>query len=306
MKRRAVAAATAVATMLLAACGGGGGAVNPSASAGLAAPGVRQRQLSFDGSSRNYRVFSPSAPTTGPGLPLVVVLGGVGDSAQSMTNATQFDQRAATGNFVVAYPESAGPSWNAGFCCAGPDSNAVDDVGFLNLFLDQLERDYRIDAARVYTVGVSAGAMMAYRWACADAGRIAGVGSVAGAMLLDGCHPAKAVSIIEIHGTADPIVPYTGGAVAPAGVATQAVPSSAAVIHDWASLDACPNPPAVQMQTIVTTTTWSDCAAGTSVRLVAIAGGGHTWTASGYGPVDGAVDATQQIWSYLNSHARTS
>jgi polyhydroxybutyrate depolymerase len=155
-----------------------------------------------------------------------------------MTNATQFDREAATGNFVVAYAESARPSWSVGFCCAGPDSNAVDDVGFLNHLLDQLQRDYRIDAARVYAVGVSAGAMMAYRWACADAERIAGVGSVAGAMLFDSCHPAKPVSVIEIHGT--------------------------------------------------------------------IEGGGHTWYTPDYGPSNGAVDATHEIWSYLSSHAQSS
>jgi polyhydroxybutyrate depolymerase len=97
----------------------------------------------------------------------------------------------------------------------------------LNRLLDQLQHDYRIDPTRVFAVGVSARAMMAYRWACADADRIAGVGSVAGGMLFDSCHPAKAVSIVEIHGGADPLVPYTGGALAPAGVGTQPIPLSA-------------------------------------------------------------------------------
>jgi polyhydroxybutyrate depolymerase len=293
-----------VCVALLAACGGGG-TTGPSAlptSAG--GTGVRLRQLSFGGSTRNYRVFSPAAPATGPGLALVVVLGGVGDSAQSMTNATQFDREAATGNFVVAYAEPAVPSWSAGFCCAGPESDAVDDVGYLNHLLDQLQHDYHIDQTRVYAVGVSAGAMMAYRWACADAGRIAGVGSVAGAMLPDGCHPVKPLSIIEIHGTADPLVPYDGGAISPAGVATQPVPSSPALARQWAMLDSCPGAPDVSTQAPVTTTTWSGCASGTAVRLIAVDGAGHTWYTPDFGAVNGAVDATHQIWSYLSSHMR--
>jgi len=41
-----------------------------------------------------------------------------------------------------------------------------------------------------------------YRLACERANRIAGVGSVAGAMILDDCQPSQPVSVIEIYGTA--------------------------------------------------------------------------------------------------------
>jgi polyhydroxybutyrate depolymerase len=304
VKRSLVAVSVVGLLLLLAACRG---AAKPTAlPSEPGVTGVRQRQLVFARTTRSYRVFSPSAPAPGAGWPLVIVLGGVGDSAQSMTNATQFDREAAAGQFVVAYPESAGPSWNAGFCCAGAASDTSDDVGFLNVLLDQLQHDYRIDAARVYAVGVSAGAMMAYRWACADAERVTGVGSVAGAMLLDSCHPAQPVSIIEIHGTADPLVPYGGGTVAPPGVATQPVPSSGALAQRWATLDGCSETPSVQTATPVTSTTWSLCARGSGVRLIAVSGAGHTWYTPDFGAANGAVDATHEIWTYLSSHARSS
>lgn len=291
------------------ACGGSGSPAGPASGGGSASGGpigARVAQLSFEGTTRSYRVYSPGAPNRGTRLALVVVLGGVGDNAQSMTNATLFDQEAGIGGFVVAYAEAAQASWSAGFCCAGPDSNAYDDVGYLTHLVDTVALDYPIDRSRVYAVGVSAGAMMAYRWACADPTGVAGVGSVAGAMVLDTCQPSSPVTVIEIHGTADPLVPFTGGAISPEGVATADAPSSAALVQRWATLDACPGSPSMQTAGVVTRTTWTGCARGTAVALVAVQGGGHTWFAPGYGALDGAVDATKEIWTFLSTHNRSS
>ncbi|MGH9126668.1 MAG: alpha/beta hydrolase family esterase [Acidimicrobiales bacterium] len=310
MKLARLVALVAAIALAATACGGSGPVAGPGTGAGQGGGaghiGARVAQLSFDGTTRSYRVYSPGAPTRVARLPLVVVLGGVGDNAQSMTNATLFDQEAGVGGFVVAYGEAAQASWSAGFCCAGPDSNAYDDVGYLNHLVDTVEADYPIDASRLYAVGVSAGAMMAYRWACADPARVAGVGSVAGAMVLDSCQPTVPVSVIEIHGTADPLVPFTGGAISPDGVATAAAPSSAALVQRWASLDTCPGTAAVQTAGVVTRSTWTGCARGSAVSLVAVQGGGHTWFAPGYGAVEGAVDATKEIWTFLSTHNRSS
>ena len=259
--------ATIAVVVLAVACSTGGSTLTQS----LPAPPVIHGQLSFAGQTRSYRVYVP--PTLDPRrpAPLVVVMGGVGDTAESMTNATGFDHEADTGNFVVAYAEGVNQNWAAGFCCSGPASNTVDDVGYLNHLLDRLEADHQIDAARVYAVGVSAGAMMAYRL-----------------------------------GTADQLVPYNGGAVSPAGVATQPIPSTTSVVQRWAGLDACQNPPTTETQPPVTTTVWSGCALGTGVRLVTVEGGGHTWYAKGFGAVSGSIDATHAIWSFLGSLRRTA
>lgn len=294
--------ATMAVVVLAAACSTGGSTVTPP----VPGPSIMHSQLSFAGQTRTYRVYVPPALDASRPAPLVLVMGGVGDTADSMANATGFDHEADTGNFVVAYAEGINQNWAAGFCCAGPDSNAVDDVGYLNHLLDRLEADHKIDPARVYAVGVSAGAMMAYRLGCQDADRIAGVGSVAGAMLLETCHPARPVSIIEIHGTADQLVPYSGGAVSPPGVATQPVPPTTDVVQEWAGLDSCVNPPTNQTQPPITIMTWTRCAVGTGVRLITINGGGHTWYATGFGAVDGSIDATHAIWSFLGSRRRTS
>ncbi len=279
---------------------GCGGSV-PQPAAAPPRPAVQQGQLDVDGLARTYRVFAPTTLEAGRQPPLVLVLGGVGNSAENMVSATEFDRAASVGNFIVAYPEGIDLAWNAGFCCASGTTSGVDDVEFLSRLIDVLVADYDVDPAQVFVTGVSAGAMMAYRLGCELPGRIAGVGSVAGAMILDQCQPEDAVPVIEIHGTADPLVPYEGGLVRPEGVATQPAPSSREVVERWASLNGCLDDPEEETQGPVSTLRWTECPNGAAVELVTVEGGGHTWFAEGLGPANGAVDATTLIWDFFSN-----
>ncbi|MGI8686843.1 MAG: alpha/beta hydrolase family esterase [Acidimicrobiales bacterium] len=259
------------------------GAVRP------AHPAIEHRTIDMGGAVREYRLFTPAAPDGD--LPLVVALHGGGNRAQSLVEATQLDAAATANGFLVAYPEAA-QVWNGGFCCTGGRGDAADDVRFLDRVIMDVAANRGVDPRRVYAVGVSAGGVMAYRLACDLAPRLAGIGSVAGTMLLDDCHPARAVTVVEIHGTADGIVPFDGGSVISPRVATAAAPPVPAVVERWASLDQCPGPPTTTVNGSVTTTAWNGCDRATSVRLVAVGGGGHTWFATEFGLPDGAVDAT--------------
>ena len=252
--------------------------------------------------SRTYRLFVPLSLDRETAAPLVLMLHGVGNSAQSMVEATQLDRVADAEGFIVAYPDGVNQTWNAGYCCLVGAPTGPDDVQFLGRLVDDVVANHEVDTARVYAVGVSAGGMMAYRLGCELSARIAGVGAVAGAMILDQCRPAQPVSVIEIHGTADPLVPYAGGPTA--GGATQPSPPTRAVVERWAELNRCPTPPATNSEGPVTTATWNGCADGSAVQLVTIEGGGHTWFAPGLGTANGAVDATARIWDFLSSRRR--
>ena len=295
---RALAWITLATTLVaMAACGSS----EPDVTSAPPRAAVQQGDLDIDGQVRTYRVFAPTTLEPGSQPPLVLVLGGVGNSAENMVSATEFDRSASTNNFVAAYPEGIDLTWNAGFCCASGTTSGVDDVNFLSRLIDQLVADYGVDTSRVYATGVSAGAMMAYRLGCELPGRIAGIGSVAGAMILEECQPDQGVPVIEIHGTEDQLVPYDGGLVRPEGVADQPAPTSLAVVEQWATLNGCPDSPEEETQGPVTTLTWTDCPDGAAVKLVTVEGGGHTWFASGLGPANGAVDATMLIWDFFRS-----
>lgn len=281
---RAIVAVVAV--VAVAACSGGS---TPARSTVANFPTVEQRTLDMGATTREYRLFSP-AGVPGP-LPLILALHGGGNRAASLIEATRLDPAATANGFLVAYPEAAGV-WNGGFCCTGGRGDKADDVRFLDRVITDIATVRNVDASSVYAVGVSAGAVMAYRLACDLAPRLAGIGSVAGTMLLDDCNPTRPVSVVEIHGTADGVVPFEGGLVISPRVASAPSPSVAAVAERWAALDGCPGPATSTSEGTVTTTAWSGCAGGTSVRLVRVDGGGHTWFATEFGLPDGAVDAT--------------
>jgi polyhydroxybutyrate depolymerase len=263
---------------------------------------VQRHELSVGGTTRSYRLFAPLSLDRERPAPLVLVLAGVGNTGESMVEATGFDRVADREGFLAAYPEGINQTWNAGYCCLGRATSGPDDVAFLSRVIEDVEARYNVDPARVFAVGVSAGGMMAYRLGCELAGRIAGIGSVAGAMILDECQPTRAVSVIEIHGTADGLVPYEGGPTA--GGATQPSPPTVAVAERWAQLNACPSPPVIETDGPISTTTWTGCRDGTAVTLITLDGGGHTWFAQGLGAVNGAIDATDAIWGFLSNARR--
>lgn len=292
---RRIVSLVAAGALVLGACGGGdgGGAAQPD---DRKAP-LHQGELTVVGQARTYRLFAPATLPPTKSVPLVMVLHGGGNSAASVAQTTQFDRFAATDEFIVVYPEALGGYWNGGFCCGGSE---VDDVGYLAALIDRLAGTYKIDRSRVFVVGVSNGGIMAYRCACTRSDLVAAVASVAGAMIVDECHPSRPVSILELHGTADTSVPFNGGRVQPrAAQAKSNVPPTADVVRRWADTNGCAALPNVTASGPVTTSVWGGCAANTSVTLIAIQGGSHTWFAPGLGPANGAIDATVAITGFL-------
>ena len=288
--------ASMLAALLAAGCGGG--------SAPAAPPAVQNGQLTIDGVPRTYRVFVPPTLDRSRPAPLVLVLHGGANTAQDAVRITSFDKQASLGEFIVAYPEGTRTEWNAGSCCGSAPQRNPDDVGFLTQMLDRLQRDYAVDPERVFVTGASNGAMMAYRFACERADRVRAVASVAGAVRAAACQPARPVSVLEIHGTADPLLPYEGGkpdAVEAAG----ALPylSTPAMIQRWAEIDSCPPPQPPEVQGAVTTQLWQACANDTAVSLITVQGGGHIWFTPDLGGANGALDATGTIWRFFSETA---
>jgi polyhydroxybutyrate depolymerase len=226
-----------------------------------------------------------------------------------MASFTQLDEEAIIGSFIVVYPDSVGGVWNAGACCGDAAKNRVDDVGFIKSLVDRLANEYNIDKARVFATGVSAGALMAYRLACDLASRISAIASVAGVMVTEDCRPNRPVSILEMHGTADTLIPYAGGRNPDPGDDLKYLLSTAAVIQTWAKLDGCSGKPAETTDGVTKTSTWTACRARTAVRLDTIVGGHHVWFGFNQGlpppfdSVPGEPNSNTTIWGFFSSLA---
>lgn len=274
--------------------------------------------LEHGGRERSYRLFVPEDLTSGPdGVPLVVAMhGGFGDP-DTFADTTRFEELAAREGFVVAFPAGTGRppddavrSWNAGACCGPAQANQVDDVGFLLAVVDDVAGRVPVDTDRVFATGHSNGARMAYRLACEAADTFAAIGVVAGELDTHPCEPSRPVSVLHIHGDADPIHPIDGS--------EPSVPFGAAVftpivdtIDTWVALDGCPALAVEVTSGEVTTTTWDGCTDGTTVEYRIVHGGSHSWPGSEpgrgaaiAGPPSPALDATAVITGFLLSHPR--
>jgi polyhydroxybutyrate depolymerase len=229
-----------------------------------------------DNRLRDYRLFVPPGLDTSKPAPLVIVLHGTPIDAAGLEDTIHFQPEAAAAGFLAVYPDGCDENWDSML--------GSSDVHFVARLIDELAGTHPIDRSRIYAVGVSAGAEMAYRLACDLADRLAGVVSIAGQSPIGDCKPARPLPILEMHGTMDYNVPYDSGVAA---------------IHDWLGFDGCTGNPAVTKTGITQTSTWSHCNGGAIVRLDTVEGGHHTWFGSKFDPVPGEPDANTTVWAFL-------
>ncbi|WP_433685401.1 extracellular catalytic domain type 1 short-chain-length polyhydroxyalkanoate depolymerase [Nocardia sp. CA-119907] len=270
------------------------------------------------GMQRQYLIHEP-ASDPGAKRPAVLVFHGGGGTADYMAAKTGFDSLSDAAGFVAVYPVGYDKSWNDG---RGADTAAgaknIDDIGFVSMIIDRIVADNAVDPGRVYATGLSNGAMFTEDLGCRLSGKIAAIAAVAGPMpTADAsvCTPTHPMSVLEIHGTTDPIVPYDGGVVRVTsgrrGPGTSPVLSVDATQQLWRDKNACgPVTTSVLPNTAddgtTVTTTVASCANGSRVELYSIADGGHTWPdgpqylpVAIVGKVSHQFDASDVIWHFF-------
>jgi polyhydroxybutyrate depolymerase len=256
---------------------------------------------------RTYRLYRPTHTITAPGL--VFVLHGVFGNGFDMESSTGFDAQADRLGWIVAYPDGVLDGWDA--FGSGPSWGlhpGADDVAFISATIDRLESTAGIDPDRVYVTGLSRGAMMSYRLGCELSGRVAAIAPVSGNMATaDGsvqvpCHLDRPVSVLAIHGTADGMIPISGGK-------TDILFSPFAdVISRWRDLDSCPGPQSVAIDGASTTTSWV-CGNASTVAMRVVTGGWHTWPVRSSSPTPSNpddFDASRLIADFFVAHPRVA
>lgn len=275
-----------------------------------------------DGRRRHFRLYVPRSLPEGEAAPLLIALhGGLGSSDQFAVNSG-LDGLAEANRFVVVYPDGirAVPdrpglqTWNGGYCCGPAVRQNVDDVGYVRLLIELLEARFELDSERIFAVGHSNGAIMAYRLACELSDRIVAIGVQAGSLGIDACQPVKPVSLLHLHGLADSNHPLDGGLGT--GVSGVAFRSGRAAVETIATVDGCDGEPVIEVTLSnpdVEVSTWKNCRSGAEVRLVTVEGASHAWmghaassdaAAALVGEPYADFDASRAIWSFLDQHPR--
>lgn len=240
------------------------------------AQSVKQEQrFLHDGENRLYYLNLPE--NLPENAPLIVALHGMGGQAHKMRYGLGLHDLANEMEFATLFPQGSKFGENTSYWNAGNGPGADDDLGFLSRLITHVSQSHNLDPERVYVLGISNGGQMAYHLACHHPELIAGIAVVIGMITSDdwsNCHPEKAVSLLHIHGTADPVYDFGGGVAWNSGGRYPAAPD---LVARWArDADATPVP-APAAPVAHSTITRYETAQGLPVELVAIRGFGHDW-----------------------------
>jgi polyhydroxybutyrate depolymerase len=288
-------------------------------------PHTTDETVEHGGRTRTFRLHVPPG-LDDRGAPLVIQFHGGGGAGRGIDRLTRFHDLADRERFVVAAPSGVARNWNDGRIAPRMRAamEGVDDVGFVALLIDTIAARTPIDRHRVYAVGISNGAMMTGRLACQLSERIAAIGQVAGTAPADAaqwCHPGRPVPVMQIHGTADPLVPYEGGPIGGhrrhghrrhgGRLEGRGVVMG---VDAWASLwvanTNADGPAVTSVGDDVSVRTWRGTARQSDIEFWRVENGGHTWPGGAQylperviGSTSKTFDATPTIWRFLSAHA---
>jgi len=232
------------------------------------------------GVKREWVLDVPDSVQSGKPAPLLLDFHGFGHSGAGVWNVSGFRKLAADAGFITAYPEGLpvrlelrgqereAPGWQM----FSVDDNR--DLAFVGSLLDELERRYCIDRARVFATGFSNGAFFSALLGCAMSDRIAAVAPVSGGPLRVDCAPARGVPILIQHGRQDDLLPIDYGRAAR---------------DAWLRINRC----AVEKKAAdgPSCERWSGCRAGAVVEYCE-GDYTHTWPPG----------ATERVWTFLKKH----
>lgn len=257
--------------------------------------------LTVGGLDRTYRLHVPASYDPSRPTPLVFDFHGYTMTGLSQEQMTRFATKSDAAGFIVVHADGTGAlrGWNAGRCCGTAAATGVDDVGFVDAMLAQLDGQLCLDHRRIYATGFSNGGFLSHRLACERADVFAAVAPVAGVMGIDGCNPSRPVPVMHTHGTADAVVPYNGNPAL-------GYEAAATTVAGWVARDQCSAAPVVTFeQGDARCEATRGCAGGAEVVFCTITGGGHTWP--GGAPFPGGhismdLSATDAMWEFFAAH----
>ena len=275
--------------------------------------------LTVDGNARSFIVYLPTGYNNAGKMPLIFAIHGGSGTPEGMINIANFKTIADREKVVLVYPAGIQNNWNDGRPTT-PNQLGINDVSFFNQMCDYMINNYSVDGTKIYATGISNGGFMSSRLGCELSNRIAAIAvdaaTIEATTIAPNCNPGRPVPAIYIHGTTDPLVPFTGGTVSP-GAGGTAI-SHFQAIDKWITINGCNTTPTItdlpdiaNDGTTIKQRVYSNSTNGSEVVSYVILNGGHTWP-QGYqyaneafiGKTSQDMNACEVIWTFFKRFSR--
>ncbi|MFH2012862.1 MAG: dienelactone hydrolase family protein [Pseudomonadota bacterium] len=287
-------------------------------------PGNHTLSIEVGGLERHFVVHVPQVYSRNKHWPVVIIFHGGGGTARGAMWETGFADRADREGFLAVFPEGSPPdssrpgsffnnpqTWNDGSERGiGAVERKIDDVTFVSAMIRDLKKRFSVDDRRIYATGFSNGASMSFRIARELSNSIAAVAPVAGTDWLDAKRSDRAVPLLYITGTADPLNPYNGGEIFIGARSYGTKPSIQDMITKWIKFYNCQEKPHIVYNKDGAKGVAYTCTKGAdTVLLYTIDGHGHHWPGGNSalpermaGKNIAHLNATEVIWDFFKAH----
>ncbi|HCH66816.1 MAG: hypothetical protein CL927_11670 [Deltaproteobacteria bacterium] len=214
---------------------------------------------------RTYTVHEPPGWDVANPLPLVFAFHGGGGQGDFF--AEDLEESIQSGRFLGVYPDGIENSWNM-----GREESTADDVAFTLSILDDLAGTPGVDVENPVALGYSNGAGFIHMLAV-QSDRFSAIAPMASQLLVDNePQPGDAkVSVLQLHGTNDDVIPYEGGTAE----MDHSFLSAEASAASWAAHNGCDEAPSETPSGAYLRMEWPGCSESKQVVHYRLEGVGH-------------------------------
>jgi polyhydroxybutyrate depolymerase len=161
--------------------------------------------LQVGGVTRDYRLVVPKSVDLENPAPLVIAFHGMLiDTKDLMPHYTKLNETADKHGFIIAYPNALDKAWGL------KPEKVKADLAFFDALVAKISSDYKIDADRIYVLGMSNGAYFAHLVGKERSKTVAAVAAHSGMLGLQtalGINADRKFPVLIIHGEQDRIFP---------------------------------------------------------------------------------------------------
>ncbi|RTL43649.1 MAG: hypothetical protein EKK48_07845 [Candidatus Melainabacteria bacterium] len=268
-------------------------------------PGDFRGSIQIDGVEREYLLHVPPGYSGSQPIPLVVALHGLGGNASQFARESNISTLADKHNFIVVYPDARPwfgekqlKIWDAANGLVN-GNQGDNELKFLRSIIEKTQSQASIDSQRIYVTGISNGGMMTFDAAAALSDKIAAIAVVSGAMSGKEKPPSQPLSVLNIHGTDDAIIPIEGVEGVPSLLSEAGIPTLKPnwyVSNYWNAVNGNAEPSQIEFKENQVIERWTNSKSGAEVEQRIIIGGRHK--------LDEPAQTADAIWQFFMRHPK--